>query len=87
MGGEGRPGNTYHMMWMPVNVGWMWGEGAYNYMFVHNKSESEFLIIKVRYSWSHEHLESCLAMEHSKMITSTLFEMWTPPPYVHLGSS
>ena len=46
-----------------------------NYMIMHNKSESEFPIVKFKYTQSHEHLESCLAMEHMRIIivpTSTL---------------
>ena len=54
-----------------------------NYVIVLNKSESKFLIVKVKYSQSHERLGSCLVMEHSKMIARTLFECGL----LHLASS
>ena len=56
-----------------------------NYMIMHNKSESEFLILKVKYTQSHEHLESCLAMEYMRTIivpTSTLHS----PDAIHVIS-
>ena len=56
-----------------------------NYMIMHNKSESEFLLLKVKYTRSHEHLESCLAMEHMRIIivpTSTLHS----PDAIHVIS-
>ena len=56
-----------------------------NYMIMHNKSESEFLLLKVKYTRSHEHLVSCLAMEHMRTIivpTSTLHS----PDAIHVIS-
>ena len=42
----------------------------------YSNPESEFPIVKVKYTQSHEHLESCLAMEHMRITIS---------PYIHLA--
>ena len=49
------------------------------YMFMHNKSENEFVIAEVEYSWIHKYLGSYLVMEHPRMI-SALFECGPLPP-------
>ena len=65
-----------------------------DYKYVHNKPESEFLTGIVEYSPSCEHLGSCLAVEHSLMKSSMLFNLpiyvnTDPylPPCVHLTST
>ena len=58
------PRNTYHVMWMQVDVGWSRGGRAVpNYKFMHIKSESEFPYCTL-----------------SRMKTSMLFECGLLPP-------
>ena len=68
-----KDGNTYHVNDVRWTQGGDRGGTVPDYKYVCNKPESEFFTVQAEYSRSCERLGSCLAMEHSKMKSSTLF--------------
>ena len=93
---RGRPGNTYHVN----DVRWTRGghRGGGVQLQVHAQYTWERVLTgPVEYSWSCERLGSCLAVEHSMMNSSTLFNVFEyrllppasnsrPPDIIHMVS-